>query len=171
MGIQAITQSDDGQIVIPSSQDDWRDWVSATSTRNFLLQDTLSDWLNLYGQANGFQKDPDLPGYDIRTDFTQFIFRKASEFETAVISHLKTLTNVITISQDYGDVRKRKKAEETFAAMEAGEPVLYQAVLWNAEKGTYGLPDLLVRSDEQARLFPCAIRDARYSITYTAKSG
>ena len=34
MGIQAITQSDDGQVVIPSSQDDWRDWVSATSTRN-----------------------------------------------------------------------------------------------------------------------------------------
>ncbi len=157
MGIQAITQSDDGQVVIPSSQDDWRDWVSATSTRNFLLQDTLSDWLNLYGEANGFQKDPDLPGYDSRTDFTQFIFRKGREFEEAVLGHLKTLTNVVTIGQDRGDARRQKKAEETFAAMERGELTIYQGVLRNADNRTYGIPDLLIRSDELARLFPDAL--------------
>ena len=97
MGIEAITQSDDGRTVIPSSKEDWRDWVSATSVRNFLLHDPLLDWLNLYGEANGFQKDSDLAGYDIRTDFTQFIFRKGSEFEAAVLAHLRTLTSVVTV--------------------------------------------------------------------------
>jgi len=91
MGIEAITQADDGKIVIPSSQEDWLDWVSATSTRNFLLQDPLSDWLKLYGEAKGFQKDTDLDGYDRRTDFTEFVFRKRREFEEKVLEHLKTL--------------------------------------------------------------------------------
>ena len=154
MGIEAITRTDDGKVVVPSSQEDWRDWVSATQTRNFLLQDLLSDWLNLYGEAHGFQKDPDVTGYDIRTDFTQFIFRKGREFEEAVLEHLKTLTNVVTIGQDRGDVRRQKKAEETFAAMERGELVIYQAVLWNPDNRTYGIADLLIRSDELARLFP-----------------
>jgi hypothetical protein len=41
--------------------------------------------------------------------------------------------------------------------MERGASVLYQAVLWDAENRTYGIPDLLVRSDELNRLFPGVI--------------
>ncbi len=94
MSIEAITQTDDGKSIIPSSQKDWHEWVSATSTRNFLLQDPISDWLKLYGKANGFQKDSDVAGFDKRTNFTQFIFQKGKGFEATVISHLKRLTTV-----------------------------------------------------------------------------
>lgn len=154
MGIEAITQTDDGKSVIPSSQKDWLDWVSATSTRNFLLQDPISDWLKLYGKRNGFQEDPDVADYDKRTDFTQFIFKKGNGFEAAVLSHLKTLTTIIDMGEAYKNARRQEKAEETFAAMERGDPVIYQGILWNPDNRTYGSPDLLVRSDELARLFP-----------------
>jgi len=154
MGIDAATRSDAGGLVAPSSDQDWQEWVSATDTRNFLLQDPLLDWLDLYGQVKGFQRDTDLPGYDPRTDFTKFIFQKTREFEAAVIAHLKTVTSITTIATNPSDARKLEKVQETFAAMEAGAAVIYQAVLWDGENRTYGVPDLLIRSDELSRLFP-----------------
>ncbi|MDP3964034.1 MAG: hypothetical protein Q8Q20_00015, partial [bacterium] len=116
--------------------------------------DPLLDWLELYGEKSGFQRDTDLPGYDPRTDFTNFLFEKTREFESAVTAHLKTLTTVITIATNPGDARSLKKAEETFGTMSQGAPVIYQGVLWDAENRTYGVPDFLIRSDDLLRLFP-----------------
>ena len=118
MGIDALTKSDAGTVTIPSTSEDWQAWVSATDTRNFLLQDPLLDWLELYGENNGFQRDTDLPGYDPRTDFTKFLFEKTRPFEAAVTAYLKPITTVVTIATNPGDARSLKKAEETFAAME-----------------------------------------------------
>jgi hypothetical protein len=154
MGIDALTRSDAGEKRIPSTSQDWQDWVSATDTRNFLIQDPLLDWLDLYGSQSGFQRDTDLAGYDPRTDFTKFLFEKTREFEAAVTEYLKTITTVVTIATNPGDARRLEKAEETFAAMERGILVIYQGVLWEAENRTYGVPDFLVRSDELLRLFP-----------------
>ena len=154
MGIDASTKSDAGALVVPPSGQDWQDWVSATDTRNFMLQDPLLDWLGLYGEEKGFQRDTDLPAYDSRTDFTKFILRKTTEFEAAVVAHLMTITTVTNIASNPSDARKLGKARETFTAMESGKPVIYQAVLWDAENRTYGIPDLLIRSDELSRLFP-----------------
>lgn len=160
MGIDALTRSDAGDLRTPSTSQDWEDWVSATATRNFLIQDPLLDWLELYGPRSGFQRDTDLAGYDPRTDFTKFLFDKTKEFEAAVTAYLKTITTVVTIATNAGDARRLEKAEETFTAMEQGAPVIYQGVLWDAENRTYGVPDFLVRSDELARLFPSAITKA-----------
>lgn len=141
----------------PSNVLNWQDWVSATDTRNFFVQDPLLDWLDLYGEEKGFQRDTELAGYDPRTDFTKFIFEKTREFEAAVIAYLKTITTVSTIASSPSDARKFEKAQETFGAMENGAPLIYQAVLWDDENRTYGIPDLLIRSDELIRLFPSAL--------------
>ena len=126
MGIEALTVDADGREVIPASDDEWRDWVSASSTRNYAIRDPLLDWLDLYGERNGFRKDDGLPGYDPRTDFTQFIFRQGHAFERAVVDHLATMTDVAQIGGgDAADSRDLGKAEETFAAMQRGEPVIY----------------------------------------------
>ena len=157
MSIDALTQSADGQTGIPASNRDWQDWVSATSTRNWLLKDPLLDWLNLYGERDGFQRDTDLPGYDPRTDFAAFLFRQGNAFEAAVVAYLKSLVSVVRIAEGPQDIRDLRKAEETFAAMERGEAVIHQGVLWDADTRTYGAPDLLVRSDELHQLFPGAM--------------
>ena len=157
MGLQALTYSDSGIKVQPTRPSEWQDWVSASDVRNHILQDPLLDWLDSYGRVKGFMRDDELPGYDPRTDFSNFIFRKARGFEKAVVAHLTGLTNVVTIASKANDARNHGKAVETFELMKAGTPIVYQGVLWDAQNRTYGIPDLLVRSDELARLFPNAM--------------
>ena len=159
MGIEALTKTSDGRIVIPSTEEEWRDWVSASATWEYMMKDPLLDWLNLYGEANGFQRDDALPSYDSRTDFPMFIMEKGRRFEEAVVEYLGGLVSITAISDGPAEVRDLSKAEETFAAMQNGAPVIYQGVLRDAESRTYGAPDLLIRSDELQRLFPGALSE------------
>ncbi len=131
-----------------------QDWVSATATRNYMSRNPLMDWLNLYGQVNGFKQDNELPGYDPRTDFTNFILSQGVAFEDAVTRHLATKISINTISRHPGDIRSRQKAQETVEAMKAGYPLIAQGVLQDTASRTYGAPDLLVRSDVLNEIFP-----------------
>ena len=143
MGIETLTHTDDGRLVEPREEANWSEWVSASRTRNYVIDDPLLDWLNLYGTAQGFELDTELPGYDPRCDFTQFIFRQGRLSEEAVVAHLRTLAPVLAIATGYEDIRTLAKAEETFDAMRVGTEVIYQGVLWDAEHRTYGAPDRL----------------------------
>ena len=163
MGIEALTKTGDGRIIIPSTEEEWRDWVSASATWEYMMKDPLLDWLDLYGEANGFQRDDQLDSYDPRTDFTTFIMEKGRRFEEAVVEYLGGLMPILAISDGPAEVRDLSKAEETFAAMQNGAPVIYQGVLRDAESRTYGAPDLLVRSDELHRLFPGVLAEEEAS--------
>lgn len=154
MGIEALTDTVDGTVLTPTSKDEWADWVSATETRNFVLGDPLLDWLDLYGEMHGFRRDDSFEQYDSRTDYTKFIFEQGSRFANAVVSLLRPFHRVETIAVDQGAARDLHKAEETFEAMQAGVPIIHQAVLRDPEYRTYGMPDLLIRSDVLANLFP-----------------
>jgi hypothetical protein len=159
MGIEALTRDDAGNDVTPRSSDDWRGWVSATATRNYMMKNTLADWLDLYGEKAGFTRDTAMPGHDRRTDFTLFIFRQGNAFETAVVRHVETLVPMVSIARGPSAARNLRRAEETFEAMRAGEQLIYQGVLWDAENRTYGAPDFLIRSDVLLSLFPSTITD------------
>ncbi len=157
MGIEALTVDAEGRTVVPATDEEWREWVSASSTRNYAIRDPLLDWLDLYGEKHGFHPDDELPGYDPRTDFTEFIFRQGHAFERAVVDYLGTLKSIAQVGAgDAEDSRDLGKAEETFAAMQRGEPIIYQGVVRDAATRTYGSPDMLVRSDVLASLFPDA---------------
>ena len=164
MGLEAITHDTRGHRMVPETKEDWRDWVSATAARHYTLNDPLLDWLDLYGNAHGFQRDDELDSYDERTDFGRFILRKGLEFEAAVAEYLRTLVPLYTVVKDPSGSRDLAAAEETFEAMRRGEPAIYQAVLRDAETRTYGSPDLLIRGDELCRLFPEAITTKAASI-------
>ena len=149
-GIQSITTTDTGSVVNPVTPRQWEPWVSAGRTRNYLLRDTLVDWLDLYGEAKGFKKDP----VDPRTDFTPFIFDKGQRFEMGVLAQLTQRYPITTIATDHTHSRSLSHAEQTLAAMQRGVPVIYQGVLRNPNTKTFGMPDMMVRSDVLNQLFP-----------------
>jgi hypothetical protein len=134
-------------------------WVSASRTRNYLLQDPLLDWLQLFGEDKGFVRDDRRPGYDSRADFLPFLFERGTAFEQAVLACLGTRADIRTIALGPHDVRSHLKLEETFRAMVDGVPVISQAVLWNPTNRTYGAADLLVRSDVLQTWFPDALTE------------
>ena len=119
-----------------------------------MLQNPLLDWLDRFGQSQNFVRERDLPGYDRNLDFLAFIFEKGHEFEKAILRLLQERYPVVTIANDFREIRRLDKAEQTFEALRAGVPIMYQAVLWDADNMTYGSPDFLVRSDVLHDLFP-----------------
>jgi hypothetical protein len=153
----AARQDDAGTLRSPATDADWDTWVSAGRTRNFALGDPLLDWLRRFGPERGFVSDRDLPGYDERTDFATFVQRKGSEFEAGVMRLLAAGEEIVTIALGWEDSRSAEHAEATIAAMRSRAPIIAQGVLRNPDNRTYGMPDLLVRSDVLARLFPESI--------------
>ena len=147
MGIQTLTTNLSGLDVSPEDPSAWEDWISATSSRNFIAQNTLMDWLSLYGKSHGFKQDTEYTNYDPRTNFSDFILWQGKAFEDAVIRYLSTLIPITTVSDSPSQIRNLGKAKETFQSMVEGLPVIGQGVLWDAESRTYGARDLLVRSD------------------------
>ena len=160
MGIDALTHRDDGsKVTVPISHDDWRQWVSAGRTRNWMLDDPLIDWLQLYGKNRDYIPKQELADYDKDLDFLPFIFDRGREFEAGILRLFREQYEVTTVAYDYREISRLDKAEETFDTMMRGEPIIYQAVLWDAHNMNYGSPDFLVRSDVLHYLFPESISE------------
>ena len=164
MSIEAITHRDDGTTIdIPHSFKDWEVWVSAGRTRNWMMQDPLLDWLQLYGKSHDYLPKEGLEGYNEDLDFIKFIFERGNEFEAGILRLLQRDHEVATIANRYEEIRSLDKARETFEALKAGIPIVYQGVLWDAQTLTYGSPDFLVRSDILRGLFPDSISEEEAS--------
>ena len=166
MGIEALTHRDDGaQMAVPVSEEDWRQWVSAGRTRNWMLDDPLIDWLQLYGRSRDYIPKQDLDNYNKDLDFVEFIFTKGNEFEDGILRLLQERFEVTTIAEDYREIRELDKAISTFEAMKHGAPIIYQGVLRDAHSMTYGSPDFLVRSDVLHSLFPESVVEQAASVS------
>lgn len=132
---------------------DWNHWVSATETRSWMECDPLLDWLDLFGTEHGFVKDTDLPSYIPEADFNEFVKRKGREFEERVVQLLDGrlqaagLEPIVQIAETGFDSKSRDHWMETIDRMRCATPVIAQGILWDWRHGTYGRPDLLVRSD------------------------
>ena len=160
MGVNSLTHQDDGtKVAVPVSPDDWQQWVSAGRTRNWMLDDPLIDWLQLYGKSRDYLPKQELAEYDKNLDFLEFIFDKGREFEAGILRVFQDQYDVTTVAQDYREISSLGKAEETFEAMNQGLPIIYQAVLWDAHNMTFGSPDFLVRSDVLRCLFPDSVSE------------
>ena len=134
-------------------------WISATATRNFVFSDPLVDWLNLYGHDKGFKPDTEYEDYDERTDYPKFIMQKGIEFESVVISHFEKTCPAYTALRKGERSFSSVAFDRTRKAIEKGEPLIYQAVLKDNENLTFGVPDLLIRSDLLRKFFPAAISE------------
>ena len=154
VGLEALWLDNRNTEIKPTSRSEWGDWIAATRTRNYVLGDPLLDWLSMYGAKNGFVPDNEYKGYDPRTDFTEFIFTQGRRFEDAVMEEIESLAPVTRINSNPYAARDLDVSIHTVEAMRGGSEIIYQGVLRNPETRTYGTPDLLVRSDVLAKLFP-----------------
>jgi hypothetical protein len=129
-------------------------WLPASSIYNFAQEDPLLDWLNLYGEAAGYirDNDPSLSLYNPDLDFAGFVIRQGERFESGVLRILGERFAVYQIGHKPSNARDPALIAETISAMSRGVPIIVQAPLRDPLNHTYGMVDLLVRSDQLAAL-------------------
>ena len=142
------------------------DWISATKTKNYLLKDPVLDWLEKYYMSLGYgisdnsvskeriKQDREL----ITKEFTilqNTLFKKGNEFEKLIYQELENKVgkkNCVDVITSYKECCY-DKMKDTIKYLELGIPIIRQAVLYNDSNKTYGIADLLIRSDFINKLF------------------
>ena len=122
----------------PNNKRKFTDMVSATSIRNYMLNDPLIDYLKEYNISSKKSKKPDL--------FSKYIMKSGIQFEDELIKLIMRDHTVIKVA-DFTQSKQENKLNETINLMKKGVPIIYQGVLHNYDNNTFGLPDLIVRSD------------------------
>ncbi len=145
---------DDGTPSDPRSDLEWLDWVAAGDTRNWCRNDLLADWLAEYGERAGFTPDRQLAGYDDTFDLGQFLMHQGIGFERALVADLVSRWEVIRVARRPDEARSLDAAFATWDAMRAGKAIIAGAVVRDPQLRTFGIVDLLVRSDILAELCP-----------------
>lgn len=122
----------------------WDDWVSATKIRNYVMDDPILDWLDLYQPRT----------YGKSNMFAHFIMQRGNEFEQNIIEIIQQdhWDDFVHIAMDH-QARSSKKFDETCAAIKNGVPIIYKGVLHDEKTKLYGIPDLIVRSDYLSKIF------------------
>ena len=150
-----------------NTEHDWKFWVYATETRNYMLKDPFLDFVRLYPTKfidynSKYKKYIRNNATNSEKNFTNILMEKGLNFENQVIQLLKKKVgknNFINISGNENP-RSNEKYLNTCKAIKSGIPFIYSGVLHNSKNQTYGIPDLIVRSDwlNKMVLNPCISR-------------
>ena len=117
------------------------DSISATSTMNYFMNNTLVDWLERYGNEHQYNKQIN------SLSLPSFVMSQGNKFEKFIIKKLKdkfTESEFVEIERNTDVNITRNK---TIDCIKRQVPIIYQGFLYNKNNNTYGYPDLIVRSD------------------------
>ena len=153
------------------------DWVSATRVKNSLLKDHCIDWLDMYYKDLGFNDNKSQTQSqsqiqttthtqqntsqsqihidkklklsttkDIDSKNQNIFFEMGNKFEQKVIEYLrdKYPTKIKKVVMGYVSPSDQNT---TLKYMQEGIPIIEQAALYNYSNRTFGVADLLIRSD------------------------
>lgn len=113
------------------------EYISATHTRNFILKDSLIDWLKEHGTHTKLT-------YKNNDGFTSFLMERGIEFENKLIKYINHhKLPIVTISEYITN----DSINKTIKFMKQGIPIIHSAPVRNPKNHTHGIVDLLVRSD------------------------
>ena len=118
-------------------------WVSATKIYNAMLSNHLVDWLERYGK-NTLHSFP-----SASPQFMQFLCKRGIDFEAMIVKNLQQHHKTVKVANYYS----LNAVEHTLQYMKDGIPIICSAPLANPSKSTYGIADLLVRSDMFGSIF------------------
>lgn len=127
-------------------------YVSATTLRNYILDDPILDWFKYYGDDNGFKRD-EYYGSN-KYSYFRFMLQRGIEYESYVMKNLlDAYGDYISFVSPIGSAFSLKSVEKTKYLMITGSPIIYQANLINNRLNLFGVADLLVRQDYISKLF------------------
>lgn len=148
-------------------------WVSASRTRNYILDDPLIDYLDYHkvhgprgsqGAQGGTQESDNVTGTKRKADdtFQGHIMNNGIDFEDYILQQIRENVDVDDIcsisNSNFNDSNHTSysivKYLETMNALYKGVPIIYQAVLWNDYNKTFGTADLLIKASMARQLFP-----------------
>lgn len=131
-------------------------WISATATHNYMMKDPLLDWLQYHhstftNKKKRYRKVVTKSLEDSKStyNFTSYIMEQGNVFERKVIKLLIKKFGSSRVAEIHGEEGPRdpEKFRETLEAMNQGIPIIHSGVLHNPSNKTFGIPDLLIRSD------------------------
>ena len=118
---------------------EWKDWISASKTRNHLLGDPILDWFSIKskngnGSSSSKNSSPQPPrSFSTGSSFIDFIIQQGIKFEEEVVGYLfKTLEDgaIIDIGGDM-NARSDEKYHETIKAMNDGVNIICSGIVRN----------------------------------------
>ena len=125
---------------------DWNEWNNVTSILNYYNNDTILDWLNLYGHK--------LYPKDKKNISQTFIENKSKEFRTHVIEYIKNLfpNKYIEITNDPNNYLKSNfLVNKTINSLNQ-YPIIINGIIHNSKYNTYGKIDLIINQEYFKRL-------------------
>lgn len=139
-------------------------WISATTTRNFILNNKLSDLISEYvKRKNGYGvKDFQFDVYGNGSSYggnsgfsqcTQFLMEQGNIFERNIFTSLKNKFGENEYIDIKGNVRSKLDFERTRDAIFSKVPIIFGGVLHDEDNKIFGLPDILVREDYLDKIF------------------
>ena len=121
---------------------DLKKWITLSDINNYILNDPLLIWLNLYGEQNGFK-----PNYvSSKYSFSQFLKDNRNKFKNIIYNNLKKKFNIKRISNGTYNPSVYKY-RQTKKEMKNGTPIIFNGVLFDFKNKIYGTADIIVRSD------------------------
>jgi len=127
--------------------------VSANNIKNYLLKDTILDWLHLYYFKLGFNKKKlinkkNYNNINHEKNQLSILFKMGHKFEDEVIKYLRNKfpNNVVKVIHNYSEININN-VNITLNYMKQGIPIIEQALLYNNLNKTFGVADILIRSD------------------------
>ena len=128
-------------------------FISAYLIRNYLNNDPLLDWLELYGEKKGFKKD------DIQSIFLQFLSQKKHQFKQKNIDSILNRVNSLNLNCFEIDVTLsvRRRIAKTIDQMYLGTDIIFRGGVYHqttTRENWYMVPDILIKKSQIRHVFP-----------------
>lgn len=139
-----------------------KSWISATATHNY-FNEPLLDWFK-YTQ-------PQRNVVTNKSQYKSYLMTQGDLFETQIVNLItKKLKNIINIDGNL-KAHDQSKYQETINAMTKGYYAIFSGVLYNYKNKTFGVPDILIRSDIIDKLITNSVLDIDEEVVNAPKLG
>lgn len=128
------------------------EWVSATATHNY-FNEPLLDWFkyaykekkSMACKIKANMKKITNKGKNIVNDY---ICQQGNMFESEIVKLIyKRIGKQHIVKIDSSNAKDEKAVKETLKQMKLGKYIILSGVVHNKKNKTYGIPDILIRSD------------------------